>query len=249
MIAGIVPLGDIRPGTVMDLTLGRRPNRTVARPLEKLTFRARFDLRVELARLAGALTLTRIPIAVDDTPLRIQGLVGASLYRSARAAGVPARAVEAYIRALDTQSSVPAGINSSDRFDIIIEHRRAATGETETGDLLYAGLDRSSGQRPAADAVAERRPQPMVRGLRRRPPERRHDPAGAGPDQLQFRDEDAPDPRLLRGCTGASTSAPATARRSSPSPTAPSPAPAGRAAMAIRSGSATPAASAPPIRI
>ena len=37
--------------------------------------------------------------------------------------------------------SVPAGINSDDRFDIIIEHRRAATGETETGPLLYAGLD------------------------------------------------------------------------------------------------------------
>ncbi|HJU76669.1 MAG TPA: M23 family metallopeptidase, partial [Sphingomicrobium sp.] len=29
------------------------------------------------------------------------------------------------------------------RFDMIIEHRRAATGETETGRLLYAGLDRA----------------------------------------------------------------------------------------------------------
>jgi murein DD-endopeptidase MepM/ murein hydrolase activator NlpD len=143
MIAGIVPLTDIRPGTVMDMRLGRRPNRTVARPLERLTFRARFDLRVELARAAGTLTVNRIPIAVDETPLRIQGLVGPSLYRSARAAGVPARAVEAYIRALNNQLSVPAGLNSDDRFDIIIEHRRAATGETETGDLLYAGLNRS----------------------------------------------------------------------------------------------------------
>jgi len=146
MIGDILPVGDIRPGTIMDLTLGRRPNRTVARPLDKLSFRARFDLRVELARVGGALALTRIPIAVDDTPLRIQGLVGASLYRSARAAGVPARAVESYIRALNTQLSVPAGINSSDRFDIIIEHRRAATGEVETGQLLYAGLNRSSGR-------------------------------------------------------------------------------------------------------
>src|ERR1044072_6444033 len=77
MIGDIVPTREIRPGTVMALTLGRRPNRTVARPLDKLTFRARFDLRVELARVAGALTLTRIPIAVDETPLRIQGLVGA----------------------------------------------------------------------------------------------------------------------------------------------------------------------------
>ena len=146
MIGGIVPLGDIRPGTVMDSHWAAA--RTAPSPGRSTnsTFRARFDLRVELARVDGALALTRIPIAVDDTPLRIQGLVGASLYRSARAAGAPARAVEAYIRALNTQMSVPAGINSDDRFDIIIEHRRAATGETETGDLLYAGLNRAGGK-------------------------------------------------------------------------------------------------------
>jgi murein DD-endopeptidase MepM/ murein hydrolase activator NlpD len=142
MIGGVVPITDVRAGTMMDLTLGRRPNRMVARPLDKLAFRARFDLRIELERVGGTLHLTQIPIAVDETPLRIQGRVGESLYRSARAAGVPARAVESYIRVLNGQISVPSGINSDDRFDIIIEHRRAATGEVEVGDLLYAGLDR-----------------------------------------------------------------------------------------------------------
>lgn len=146
MLAGVVPVSDLHPGTVLDLTLGRRPNRAVARPLDKLSFRASFDLRIEVNRVGGALALTRIPILVDETPLRIQGPVGASLYRSARAAGVPARDVETYIRALNTQVSVPAGIASDDRFDIIIEHRRAATGEVETGELLYAGLVRSSGR-------------------------------------------------------------------------------------------------------
>jgi murein DD-endopeptidase MepM/ murein hydrolase activator NlpD len=146
LLGGIVSIGDIRPGTVMDLTLGRRPNRTVARPLDRLSFRARFDLKIEMTRVNGALSVTQIPIAVDETPLRIQGRVGASLYRSARAAGVPARAVESYIRALNTQVQVPSGINSDDRFDIIIEHRRAATGEVEIGTLLFAGLNRSSGR-------------------------------------------------------------------------------------------------------
>jgi murein DD-endopeptidase MepM/ murein hydrolase activator NlpD len=145
LIGAVVPVADIHPGTMMDMTLGRRPNRMVARPLDKLAFRARFDLRVELERVGGALTLRQIPISVDDTPLRIQGLVGASLYRSARAAGVPSSAVEAYLRALNTQLNIPAGINSDDRFDIIVSHRRAATGETETGELLYAGLTRANG--------------------------------------------------------------------------------------------------------
>jgi murein DD-endopeptidase MepM/ murein hydrolase activator NlpD len=144
LLAGVA--AEIRPGTVIDLTLGRRPDRSAARPLDRLTFRARFDLRVEISRAAGSLALTQIPIHVDETPLRIQGRVGASLYRSARAAGVPARAVESYIRALNTQVQVPAGIGADDRFDIIVEHRRAATGEIETGPLLYAGLVRSSGR-------------------------------------------------------------------------------------------------------
>lgn len=146
MVARVLPLADIRPGTVMDLTLGRRPNKRVARPLDALAFRARFDLRIEVARVDGRLVLTRVPIAVDDTPLRIQGKVGSSLYRSARAAGAPARVVEAYIRALSGQISIPSGLKAEDRFDIIVEHRRAETGETETGKLLFAGLDRPSGK-------------------------------------------------------------------------------------------------------
>ena len=146
LIGEALPLDEIRPGTVVDLTLGRRPNRRVPRPLDRLDFRARFDLKIELQRVNGSLVLSRIPIAVDETPLRIQGRVGASLYRSARAAGVPARIVESYIRALTSQISVPSGLKSDDRFDIIIEHRRAATGETETGQLLFAGLNRDSGR-------------------------------------------------------------------------------------------------------
>ncbi|MDB5668056.1 MAG: family metallopeptidase [Alphaproteobacteria bacterium] len=142
LVAGAVAVGQIKPGTVMDVTLGRRPNKRVARPLDKLAFRARFDLKLAVERVDGALVLNRIPISVDETPLRIQGRVGASLYHSARAAGAPAKAVAAYIRALAGQVSID-DVGSDDRFDIILEHRRAATGETESGKLLYAGLDRS----------------------------------------------------------------------------------------------------------
>jgi murein DD-endopeptidase MepM/ murein hydrolase activator NlpD len=145
LVGGAMSLDQVSPGTVVDLRLGRRPNRQVARPLDFLSFRAAFDLKLEVQRLNGALALTRIPIAVDNTPLRIQGRVGSSLYRSARAAGAPAKAVEAYLRAIATQTSI-ANIGADDRFDIIIEHRKAATGESESGKLLYAGLDRARGK-------------------------------------------------------------------------------------------------------
>jgi murein DD-endopeptidase MepM/ murein hydrolase activator NlpD len=145
LVAAVVPLDQIKAGTAIAITLGRRPDRTVARPLSQLSLRARFDLKLSVKRAGGKLALTRTPISVDSTPLRIQGFVGSSLYRSARAAGAPARAVEAYIRALASQTSI-AGLAADDRFDIILEHRRAATGEAETGRLLYAGLDRDSGK-------------------------------------------------------------------------------------------------------
>ena len=140
MVAGAVSLGEIKPGTRLDLTLGRRANRSVPRPLDHLAFRAKFELALALDRVGQALQLKRIPIAVDETPLRIEGRVGSSLLAAARAAGAPAQAIQTYLRALGQHVAIRE-VRASDRFDLIVEHRRAATGETETGGLLYAGLD------------------------------------------------------------------------------------------------------------
>jgi murein DD-endopeptidase MepM/ murein hydrolase activator NlpD len=79
---------------------------------------------------------------VDDTPLRVRGQVGSSLYRSMRAAGVPASAVQDYLKELDNQIDLNRAVRSSDEFDIILAYRRAATGERQAGQLLYAGLER-----------------------------------------------------------------------------------------------------------
>jgi murein DD-endopeptidase MepM/ murein hydrolase activator NlpD len=142
MIAGAVPLGDIAPGTKVDLTLGRRPAPGASRPVEALSFRARFDLQLAVERRGGRLALDPRPIKVDTTPLRIRGVVGPSLYRSARAAGAPANSVQQYLRALGGEVDLDSGIARGDEFDLIVEYKRAATGEVEAGKLLYAGLMR-----------------------------------------------------------------------------------------------------------
>lgn len=143
LVSNAVSLGDLKSGTQLDLTLGRRFDKSQPRPLEKLAFRARFDLSLELVRSGGQLELNEIPIAIDHTPLRIRGRVGDSLYRSARAAGAPSKAVEAYIRSV--ASRVPMGrIGADGEFDIIVEQARAATGEVQLGSLLYAGLNDKS---------------------------------------------------------------------------------------------------------
>lgn len=147
LLAGIVSPSSLSPGTDLQLVLGRREKRSDPRPIERLDFRAAFELRVEIARGDdGALTLKRVPIAIDETPLRITGRVGRSVTRAARAAGLPAAAINEYVRQMAHVIDFQREVNGDDRFDIIIAHRRAETGETRPGQLLYAGLQNGKKQ-------------------------------------------------------------------------------------------------------
>ena len=140
-VSGAVDLGDIKPGTVLAMTLGNHANKDDPRPLTHLAFRARFDLKLELERSGAGFKVTRIPIAVDYTPLRIEGQVGSSFYRAARAAGIPMESIESAIHVLQAKIGFD-NIDSDARFNLLIEQARAATGEIEHGKLLYIGLER-----------------------------------------------------------------------------------------------------------
>lgn len=142
LVSAATSLGDIEPGTPIDIVLGQRTSRNSARPLESIAFRARFDLNLAVNRDGGALRLARKPIAVDETPLRIKGVVGSQgIYRSARAAGAPADAIQAYLKVIAGRTSLRS-IRATDEFDIIIDYARAETGEIKVGNLLYAGVER-----------------------------------------------------------------------------------------------------------
>lgn len=155
LVGGAMSLSEIEAGTKMDIVLGRRPGAGAARPLDSLSFRARFDLELAINRRGeGAdspLVIERKAIRVDSTPLRVRGRVGASLYRSMRAAGVPANAVQAYLQTLTEHIDMDRDLRADDEFDVIISYRRAATGERQVGELLFAGIDR--GGKPRTQLV------------------------------------------------------------------------------------------------
>ena len=143
LVAQAIALDEIEPGTQIDVTLGRRTQPKTQRPLDEMRFRARFDLSLAVARGDdGNLALIREPIEVDETPLRLRGTVGGSLYRSARAAGAPASAIQAYLKALGDHEDLDLALQPGDTFDMIVSYRRAATGERQAGKLLYAGVER-----------------------------------------------------------------------------------------------------------
>ena len=136
----LVP-GTIAPGTSISITLGRK-NGDV-RPIDRIAFRAGLDSELVIRATPSGLQVQRQGIAVDATPLRIRGRVGDGMYWSLRAAGVTPQTAEEYLKALSGQMDVGTQISPDDRFDLVVANRRAATGESEAGPLLYAGIDRA----------------------------------------------------------------------------------------------------------
>ncbi len=133
-------------GTIFDLVLGRRETKAVPRPLTSATFRAAFDLKLKIARAPdGHLALTRLPIAIDTTPLDIRARVGSSLQRAAQGAGAPAPIIGQFVKLLSYRLDFERDVHGADHFDLLLDHKRAATGETITGGLIYARLDREDG--------------------------------------------------------------------------------------------------------
>lgn len=152
LVGAVLPIGEIKPGTRFDITLGKRAGPGQPRSLDKLDFQARFDTALTISRQDGGLTIGRHAIAVDTTPLRIRGTVGPSLYRSARAAGAPAEAIQQFLQAVDQHVSLEE-IAPTDRFDLVIAYKRSAGGEAESGKLLFAGLE--SGGKPRVQLVRD----------------------------------------------------------------------------------------------
>ena len=134
----------LSPGTMVSFTLGA-PLSGGARPLDRLELQAGMDLRVRLVRGAGGLALSTTGIAVDRRPLRLRGRIGDGLYWSLRAAGASPMAAAQYLQAIATKIEVGSGVANGDRFTLVLANARAATGESVTGPLLYAGLERAAG--------------------------------------------------------------------------------------------------------
>jgi murein DD-endopeptidase MepM/ murein hydrolase activator NlpD len=151
MIAAVMPAGDLKPGTRFAATLGQRAAAGAPRALDRLQFRARFDLDLVIDRQGGSLAIGKQPVAIDATPLRIRGTVGSSLYRSARAGGAPMKAIEQYLQTVAAHLSLDGDIAPSDQFDMIVTYKRSAGGGNEVGGLVYAGLERAG--KPLAQLV------------------------------------------------------------------------------------------------
>ncbi len=143
IVQSYTDLAAIEPGTRIDIVLGERADKNSARPLESLSFRARLDLALTLQRTPSGLIANAKNIAVDSTPLRIRARVGNGIFNSARAAGASSHVVQQYLELLDKAGLLDTA-RPDDELDLVIEHRRAETGETRLGRMVYGGLIRDN---------------------------------------------------------------------------------------------------------
>ena len=136
--AGAIPAA----GTSLEVTLGAaQPS---GRPIERLHYRARFDLLLTLERGDdGMLTARPTAVAIDRTPLRLRGQAGGGLYWALRAAGASPEVASDYLQAIGSTVDV-GSIGPDARFELVLAQHRTASGEARTGPLLYAGLDRAA---------------------------------------------------------------------------------------------------------
>jgi len=143
LVAKAAPSG-LDPGTAIALRLGRRDPGGL-RGIERVALRAGLELELTIAGGETGLSLALTKIAVDQRPRRIRGRVGDGFYWSLRSSGVSTETATDYLKALATRLDVGADLGPDDRFDLIIAHRRAATGEERSGPLLYAAIERFGG--------------------------------------------------------------------------------------------------------
>ncbi|HZU63074.1 MAG TPA: M23 family metallopeptidase [Novosphingobium sp.] len=151
LVKPALPAEGLAPGTRIAITLGPRADDNAPRRLDGLQLHAGFAEDLALSRQGGTLVLARHALAVDATPLHIRGVVGeGGLYRSARAQGVPAGAMQQYLEALDAHFSIDE-VRPGDVFDLVVTSQRAADGQSRLGNVLYAGLEQAG--RPRTQLV------------------------------------------------------------------------------------------------
>jgi murein DD-endopeptidase MepM/ murein hydrolase activator NlpD len=131
-------------GTEIALFLGRRLD-SGTRELRALKLRPQFGLTLELVRDGrNQWRLGRYETPIDATPQRYSGRVGDDLFWSLRAAGVPADAARLFFTKVSERlASAP---RPDDRFSLVLDFRRSENGDAQAGPILYANLQRSSGQ-------------------------------------------------------------------------------------------------------
>ena len=140
-LAGIAQLPAARE---IQVALGARGDGQ-GRPLQGLLLEPVAGLRARLDRHGASFAVKTGTTTVSAAPRRFEGEVGSGLFWALRAAGVPAEAAGEFLEIVSTRVRL-SELRPSDRFELVLDHKRAAGGADEPGPLLYVAVRRPSGR-------------------------------------------------------------------------------------------------------
>lgn len=134
--------GGIPVGTEVALFLAQAQSTEFQR-LERMTFAVGPAMKIVIGRDSmSRLRLAREFVAADATPKRYRGTVKDGLFWSLRSAGVPPEIAREYLEVLGTRMNILRDVQPNDTFDVVADHWRTPGGQTRSGPLLYAALER-----------------------------------------------------------------------------------------------------------
>lgn len=139
-------------GTIRPVDLPGHPDRHHAWPpqapgrrgaprlLDRVAFRARFDLDLTLVRSGGVLIAQPRPIAVDTAAAHSRDRGGQPLSLGPRGRGAD-RGDQQHLQALDQHLSLDTAIAPGDTFDLVVAYKRSA-GQPGSASCCSPGLER-----------------------------------------------------------------------------------------------------------
>lgn len=139
----------VKAGQEFKIVLGPRPVREPSRTIQTMEVRSDWDRKVIVQRAAdGNFAAKAQPMEVDIVPTRVRGIITDGLFPSAKRSGAPSRAISDFMRVLGFTVDFQRDVREGDEFDLVFNKKVVEeTGESRTGELLYAKLRMKRGNK------------------------------------------------------------------------------------------------------
>jgi murein DD-endopeptidase MepM/ murein hydrolase activator NlpD len=139
----------VKAGQEFKIVLGPRPIREPSRTIQAMEVRSDWDEKVIVQRAAdGNFAAKAQPMEIDIVPTRVRGLIKGGLFPSAKRSGAPSRAINDFMKVLGFTVDFQRDVRDGDEFDLVFNKKVVEeTGESRTGELLYAKLRMKRGNK------------------------------------------------------------------------------------------------------
>lgn len=139
-LKGVFNPKDLKAGQDIELCLEKNGSKETC--LEKMSIRPDFGSEIKVEKQNDGTFVAQKKLSkIETTTTTARGVIQTSLFADASDQGVPQTIIAAVANGLSFEINLQHDIKSGDSFEVIFEVlKNVDTGETKTGELIYAGV-------------------------------------------------------------------------------------------------------------